>query len=1134
DGRVYEHVRFRARGGVWRYAMCKNLWKFDLNRGHGFEARDDWGRKLGTKWSKLNLGASIQQGDYNHRGEQGMFESTGFRMFRLAGVPAMHSAFTQFRVIDDAAETSTTSQFEGDFWGIYLMLEQPDGSFVEEHGLPDGNLFKMEGGGGELNHLGNAGPADNSDLSSFLSRYNGATESWWRTNFHIPRYLSYQTVVQAIHHYDICYDKNFFYFRDAARARWEVIPWDLDLTWAENMFDSGCGGVDRIKERLLPEASRYPAVWREWQNRIREYRDLFWNADEAWRLIDEQAGRLRGPATGATLLDADRAQWDYNPRMVSGTYSTSPDSKAGHGRYYRWPNYPAAAVERTFNGVAQVMKRYVMFRATNSAARARNLDALAFDPAIPTAPQLTYTGSPGFPANGLRFARTAASGGATLAAAKWRLGEVTKVDASTPSWAASEPWKYEIEAVWESGPVDPDVPEIEVPPGVVESGRTYRARVQLTDLEGRTSNWSAPVEFVAGAASGIADLERDLKLTEIMYHAAAGSADDFLELHNAGTTVLDLGGASFTSGITFTFPAGTRIPAGGYLVVCKDQPGTGYASFRAAYGLSASVAVVGPYTGNLSDAGEQVVLTAAGGGTSLLSVTFSDGLSWPVQADGAGSSLVAVTGQAAVEHPGLDDPLHWRASASLGGSPGGADPEPVREVMLNEVVAHTDFLSEFDSNDWVELYRAADTSFVFGAGWSLSDDPANLTRWPIPAGTVVPARGRVVFDEVTGFNTPRGTGFSLNKEGEQVFLSHLPAQGKGRVVDAVAFKGQENDWALARVPDGGDFWDQVTPRTRGSANASPGSRVIVSEVMYHSGTFPTNQVPEAYQEYVELHNLAATPVPLYNTNAVWRLNGGVSFDLPLFITLAAGERVVVVAFDPVANPSLTAAFRSLFAVPATVRIFGPLVGRFDNDSDRVALERAQSPDTAGQPISWVIVDEITYADRGIWPTAADGEGSSLTRTDTTRSGRDPRSWSATPPSPGTAPAVTDPDLDDDGLPDAWEREHGLNPGDASDAARDADGDGASNLAEYLAGTDPTESGSVLRFTQVRWAADGTLMCRFPAAAGRGYVIESRRLDGTPAWATIVTVPVGATARDVEVSVGAPSGAGAFLRLRLGP
>jgi hypothetical protein len=1093
DGKVYDHIHYRARGGVWRYAMVKNMWKFDFNRGHDFQMRDDYGEKFKTKWTKLNLGASIQQGDYWHRGEQGMFESVGFRLFNLAGVDSPLTTFLQFRIISTPFEASPTTQYEGDFWGLYLAIEQEDGRFLDEHDLPDGNFYKMENGTGELNNLGPLGPIDKSDLNYFLNTYRSTAsppnEAWWRTNLLLGNYWSYQAIVQGIHHYDICYDKNYFYYRNPMTGAWSVHTWDLDLTWADNMFDSGCGGVDDIYYPLFGSGTNYPAkpaLTIEYKSRVREIRDLLFNTDQAWQVIDEHASLLRGPTNAPTFLDADRCMWDYNPKMTNDAYSTAL-SKAGQGRFYQWPNEPT--VSKDFNGCVQLMKNYVV-------TRGAILDSLAAEP-VPVTPTLTNLSAPTFPLNRLMFRCSAYSGARAFAAMKWRVGEVTETNA--PSFDPTGARHYEIASVWESDESPTFNSDITIPSSAVKVGHAYRVRVRMKDVSGRWSRWSAPIQFIVGEPDNAAALVDYLRVTEVMHDPPAGSTYEFVELYNLSTNLaLDLNGVNFTAGIDHTFPTGIVMQPQGYLVAIKTTD----TAFRSHYGLAGEVPLAGPFSGSLANGGEKLELKTGAGGTEIFSFTYGDGRGWPLGAAGAGHSLVPLERAHAGQATGaLDYPGNWRASAFIGGSPGSGDPAPPPPTLvLNEITAHTDYSNpakpEYDSNDWIELHNRGSSNVSF-AGWWLSDDPTALKKWALPAMTL-PAGGRVSFDEVSGFHSPITTGFGLDKAGEQVLLSYLPGTVADRVVDAVKFKGQENLVALGRYPDGGDDWFAM-PRTRDAANVGPVGHLVFSEIMYHPPDAGTND--NTQDEFVELLNPTWQTVSLYNTNGAWRLDGGVTFTFPVGRSLAPGELALVVNFNPT-NPTALAAFRANYNVTnLALQCFGPYGGKLGNRSDRVALEKPQYPDLPGDPYSWVIVDEVVYGNQIPWPATANGGGSSLHRSVVNGDGNNPANWFAATPTAGLAPVT---DRDGDGMPDDWELAHQLNPDNPQDAQEDPDGDGATNLQEFRAGTDPRNPASVLRFTAVTAGSNGVTL-EFPVVAGQSYTVQLRT-NFTGAWTGLQDVP----------------------------
>lgn len=187
-------------------------------------------------------------------------------------------------------------------------------------------------------------------------------------------------------------------------------------------------------------------------------------------------------------------------------------------------------------------------------------------------------------------------------------------------------------------------------------------------------NWNLPRPFVVAAALLLSAAARaDVVINEIMYQPAGvpeNTAGEFIELHNTGAGAVNLSGWKLSKGVDFTFPAGTTIPAGGFLVVVPNVSAH-----------SGVPNVIGYWTGTLSNSSEVIRLVDAAGETQD-EVKYADegdwgqrvreatygGWDWSSAAVGGGRSLELRN--AAIEN---DNGQAWGSSAGAGGTPGAAN-----------------------------------------------------------------------------------------------------------------------------------------------------------------------------------------------------------------------------------------------------------------------------------------------------------------------------------------------------------------------------------------------------------------------------------------------------------------------------
>ncbi len=364
-------------------------------------------------------------------------------------------------------------------------------------------------------------------------------------------------------------------------------------------------------------------------------------------------------------------------------------------------------------------------------------------------------------------------------------------------------------------------------------------------------------------------------------------------------------------------------------------------------------------------------------------------------------------------------------------------------VILNELMAaNRGAVTHADTNpDWIELYNPTNRHIDL-AGAGLGDGVNLEPTFFFPANTLLPAKGRLVVwcddqAELPGLHT----GFALDADGQNIAL-WWPSDEGLKIQDAVGFGPQPDDYSIGRDPDGLGPWALSAP-TPGLANAKSdlGSNLMltINEWMAQ---------PNNGNDWLELFNKSDSPVPL------------------------AGLKLS----DDAAQPDKTVMPPLSFIGPKShLRMIA------DNDPGDGPVHLGFRLSSKGEEI--VLTDSnAKVIDSVLFSEQARG----------TSQGRFPdgaKSIVFFPNSatPGRANLILG-DSDEDGLPNLWEDQYGLNPNDPADAAQDTDHDGHTNLEELLAGTRPNDADSVLSLALS--ANRDTLTAVFEAQTGRTYVLWS--------------------------------------------
>ena len=277
------------------------------------------------------------------------------------------------------------------------------------------------------------------------------------------------------------------------------------------------------------------------------------------------------------------------------------------------------------------------------------------------------------------------------------------------------------------------------------------------------------------------------------------------------------------------------------------------------------------------------------------------------------------------------------------------------QLLVNEIMADNDGVfgdpeeaGAFE--DWFEVFNPG-AAAVNMSGMYITDNTNNPTKWKVPDGVTIPARGYLTFiADSTAAQGPRHTSWSLSADGEVVAIYGTDGT---TLIDSVTFGPQRTDVAYGRTTDGNTSFSLFAGGTPGAANANPLANYIVNGATFALNSLAPNSIASVFASGIATATASAPsatlPTTLSNVTITVTDANNTSRPAPLYFVSANQANFLVPEGTVPGRATVTIRKQDGTSISGSVLITATAAGLFsaNNSGEKVGYINAIRVDAQG-------------------------------------------------------------------------------------------------------------------------------------------------------------------------------------------